>query len=377
MQYTRIQTAVLCAASLAALPMMGQVMGQAPEDADDWAHPPIIVAGGNVGGYTPTQLRSAYGFSQLSNQGKGQTIALVDAFDNPDAASDLATFSSHFSLPACGAGCFQKIYAAGTQPTGNRGWAGESSLDIEWAHAIAPQAKIILVEASGASNKALLQAVDVAVQNGASVVSMSWGGREFTGEVNSDSHFNVSGVTFCASSGDSGHGAQYPAASPLVVAVGGTALELNGNKWSSEKAWNGSGGGTSKYETEPSYQAGAQNTGKRGIPDVAYDASPATGVPVYSQYGFGGWIVVGGTSMSAPEWAALFAIANSMRDAKGKGTLNQVQVDLYPNAADFHDITTGTNGSCSQCKATKGYDFVTGIGSPEANLLIPALVAAP
>jgi subtilase family serine protease len=358
---------------LAGLPLMAQ----SPEDADDWAHPPIIVVGPSVGGYTPAQMRSAYGFSQIKNEGKGQTIALVDAYDNPDAASDLATFSTQYSLPACGAGCFQKIYATGTAPAANRGWSGESSLDIEWAHAIAPQAKIILVEASSASNAALLSAVDVAVQNGASVVSMSWGGREFSGEVSSDSHFNVSGVTFCASSGDDGHGAGYPAASPYVVGVGGTVLSIKNNAWDGERAWSGSGGGKSKYEVEPSYQASAQNSGKRGIPDVSYDASPSTGVPVYSKYGFGGWTVVGGTSMSSPEWAALFAIANSMRVANGKGTLNQVQVDLYPDAADFHDITTGSNGSCAICKAGKGYDFVTGIGSPQANLLIPALAAAP
>ena len=325
--------------------------------------------------------RLPYGLTSLTNKGAGETIALVDAYNNPDAASDLTTYSTQFGLPACTTtnGCFKVIYAGGTKPPNNSGWAGESSLDIEMAHAIAPQAKIILVEAASASTNALLKAVNVAVQHGATVVSMSWSGGEFSGEVSDDSHFNVTGVTFCASSGDSGHGTGYPAASPYVVAVGGTTLHLSGNNWSSEAAWSGSGGGESSIESEPYYQASAQTSGKRGIPDVASDADPNTGVAVYSKYGFGGWVEVGGTSVSSPTWAGIFAIVNSSRVSASKARLTQPQFLLYPDAeGDYHDITSGNNGSCGTlCKAVAGYDFVTGVGSPKANLLVPALVAAP
>jgi subtilase family serine protease len=165
-----------------------------------------------------------------------------------------------------------------------------------------------------------------------------------------------------------------------MAAWAGTTLNLTSkNKWTSETAWDGSRGGTSLYEGEPSFQASAQNTGQRGIPDVAYDADPSTGVRVYSKTGAGGWATVGGTSMGSPQWAALFAIANSMRASSGKSALTQPQFTLYPSAeADYHDITSGANGGCgSQCTAGPGYDFVTGVGSPQATLLVPALVAAP
>jgi subtilase family serine protease len=374
-------------ASMAFLPaaaLMAQSGVVPPEARAGWAHPPYVVlsAQPDAGGYTPAALRIAYGFKSLGNYGAGQVIALVDAYDNPNAESDLGVFTAQYKLPSCTTanGCFKKIYATGTKPPTNSGWAGESSLDIEWSYAIAPKAKIILVEGANSGNAALWQAVDVAVANGATVVSMSFGGNEYSSETSDDSHFNVPGVVFCASSGDSGHGSFYPAASPYVVSVGGTTLKLNSNgTWKSETTWTGSSGGTSAYESEPSYQAGAQNTGKRGIPDVAYDANPSTGVRVYSKSGFGGWVTVGGTSIGSPQWAGLFAIANSMRAGSGKSRLTQPQFTLYPSAeADYHDITSGTNGSCgSQCTAGAGYDFVTGVGSPKANLLIPALVAAP
>lgn len=380
MQYTRLRSAGELAVMLAlALPLMAQ--------STRIAHPTIVIVNEALSkpkGIFPAHMRSAYGFNLIANHGAGQVIGIVDAFDDPNIESDLGVFTNEFKLPACTTanGCFQKIYATGTKPPKNANWATEISLDVEWSHAIAPQAKIMLVEASGQSNAELYQAVDVAVQNGASVVSMSWGTNEYSGEVSDDSHFNVPHVTFVAASGDSGHGAIYPAASGFVVAVGGTALTLNASgAWQSETAWSGSGGGTSAYEPEPSYQASAQTTGQRGIPDVAYDADPSTGVPIYDSVGIIGllgWVEVGGTSMAAPEWAALFAIANSKRVAAGKSTLNQVQFDLYPIAADFHDIVSGTNGSCgAECTAGPGYDFVTGIGSPMANEVIRVLAAAP
>ena len=372
----------------AVIPLVAQAATIRPVDPEDpgWAHPPMVVMprtadSAAVSGYSPALIRSGYGITSITNKGAGQVIAIVDAYDNPDAATDLNTFNMQFSIASCttASGCFKVIYATGTKPPANSSWAGESSLDIEWSHAIAPKAKIILVEAASASTAALLKAVDVAVQNGATVVSMSWSGGETASEINNDTHFNVPHVIFCAASGDGGHGTGYPAASPYVVAVGGTTLRLSSGAWSSEIAWNGSSGGESTYETEPSYQAGAQTSGKRGIPDVAWDANPSSGVAVYSKTGFGGWAEVGGTSVGSPSWAGLFAVIESSRAAAGKSLLTQPQILLYADAeTEYHDITSGTNGSCGAlCTAKAGYDFVTGIGSPKANLLVPALVAAP
>jgi len=230
---------------IAAWPLLAQ--------AQHIMHPTIVIppqqnALGKPSGIFPAQMVIAYGFNQNSNQGAGQIIGIVDAYDDPKIESDLGVFTSQFGLPSCTTanGCFEKIYATGTQPSPNSNWATEISLDVEWSHAIAPQAKIMLVEASGQTDAELFQAVRVAVENGASVVSMSWGTDEFSEEVNADAYFDVPHVTFVAASGDSGHGPIYPAASPYVVATGGTALTLNSNgTWQSETAWSGSGGGTS------------------------------------------------------------------------------------------------------------------------------------
>jgi len=379
-RFCSLSFGALAALAAAALPLMAQTSGV--------AHPMIVIppqplALGKPTGIFPAQMQTGYGFNLVANRGKGQVIGIVDAFDDPNIESDLGVFTKQFKLPACTTanGCFQKVYATGTKPKKNSNWSSEISLDVEWSHAIAPQAKIMLVEAAGQSNADLYQAVDVAVQNGATVVSMSWATDEYSGETSDDSHFNVPNVTFVAAAGDSGQQSLYPAASPYVVAVGGTELTLTtGGAWESETAWSDSGGGVSAYEPEPVYQAGVQNTGFRGIPDVAYDADPSTGVPIYDSvgiYGLFGWVEVGGTSMAAPEWSALFAIANSMRAAASKSALTQVQFDLYPIASDFHDIVSGTNGTCGAvCTAGPGYDFVTGLGSPMANEIITALVAA-
>ena len=382
---------MLMALLLAGLPLWGE------KPPAGYARPPIHVKGGATQGptgLTPAKTRHAYGFDQITNQGAGQTIGIVDAFDDPNIESDLAVFNSQFGLPACTTsnGCFQKVYAAGVKPNTNAGWALEISLDVEWAHAIAPQAKILLVEAASNSFANLLQAVDVAVQNGASVVSMSWGGGEFSGEISSDTHFAVNGVTFTASSGDSGSGVEYPAASPGVVSVGGTTLKIDSSgNYVSETAWSGSGGGQSAFEAEPLYQANYpipnDPGGVRGVPDVAYDGDPNSGFAVYDSIrlqGQRGWFQVGGTSAGAPQWAAVFAIANSLRVAAGKATLSSTNNAVYTvgsgaaYSSNFHDITSGTNGSCGAlCTATTGYDYVTGLGSPQANHTISALAALP
>lgn len=385
--------AMFSAVLIAGIPLFAQSPDAATDILKGYSYPPIhrivplnVSPDAGPTGIFPGKMKIAYGFNLIANKGKGQRIAIVDAFDDPNAEADLATFSTQFGLPQCTTtnGCFKKVMQSGT-PHDTTGWSDEVALDIEWAHAIAPAAKILLVEAKSNSNVNLYAAVDLAVKYGATVVSMSWGGGEASNESSTDYHFNIPNVVMVASSGDYGHGVQYPAASPYVLGVGGTSLTINSSTgaYVSETAWSGSGGGASSYEPEPIYQGGVQSTAKRGVPDVAYDADPYTGVPVYSSWAcascYTGWNQFGGTSMSAPEWAALIAIANSMRKAATKTNLNQVHFLLYPAApADYHDITSGTNGSCGTlCTAGPGYDFVTGIGSPKANLLIPALVAAP
>jgi subtilase family serine protease len=393
MNFARLRfPATLAVAIVAALPLAAQ-------DAIDimkvTARPPlqrIIVPDATPAaptGIYPGKMRTAYGFSAISNHGAGQIIAIVDAYDDPNAEADLGTFSTEFKLPACTTanGCFKKIYQTGTTPPSDAtGWSNEIAIDIEWAHSIAPGAKIYLVEANSNQNSDLFAAVSVAVANGASVVSMSWSEAEISSETSLDSYFQAQHVTFVAASGDGGRaaGTQYPAASPYVVAVGGTSLTISSTgAWVSETAWSDSGGGQSAFETEPAYQMGVQTSGKRGVPDVAYDGNPGTGIPSYSSWACSqcvtGWSQWGGTSIGTPQWAALFAIANAERHAASKAKLTQPQVDLYPVAeGDYHDIVSGTNGSCGAlCTAVVGYDYVTGLGSPKANLVIPALVAAP
>ncbi len=319
-------------------------------------------------GMSPSKIRTAYNLP--SSGGAGKTIAIIDAYDNPNAQNDLNIFSSQYGLPSCTTanGCFEKHMMA-NRISKNSGWILESDLDIQWAHAIAPQAKILLVEAKSSSGNDLLNAVNYA-RNRADVVavSMSWGGSEFSSEPNYDYYFTSPyGATFFASSGDSGNGVIWPAVSKNVVAVGGTTLNLDasGNVLS-ETAWSGSGGGVSVYELEPAFQTtynvpGAN--GKRAVPDVAYNANPNTGVSVYDSYGYGGqsgWFVIGGTSAGAPQWAAIRALGASVAN-------NNFYIDAASAGYStfFRDIVSGTNGACGfYCTATTSYDYVTGLGSP-------------
>jgi subtilase family serine protease len=346
---------------------------------------------------TPQEMQSVYGFSQVSYKGEGQTIALIDWYSNPDIESDFATFNSYYGLPSCTTanGCFSVLYSNGSLPKKNGDSALEISLDVEWAHAIAPQAKILLVEAASGTTANLLNAIDMAVGAGATVVSMSFGASESSAELGWDTHFEVSGVTFVASAGDSGHAANWPAVSPYVIGVGGTTLTQSSGVYGGETAWSctsavnceeggGTGGGLSKYETEPAYQKSFQNYGERGVPDLSYDADPNTGVAIYDSIPYlpaaftGGWIQIGGTSMGSPEIAAMVAIANSQRKAEGKANLSTFPGSVYSFTASYHDITTGTNGNCgTECDAASGYDLLTGVGTPEANSLIPALASLP
>jgi subtilase family serine protease len=273
----------------------------------------------------------------------------------------------------------------GTDPAAKPNtWALEESLDIEWAHVIAPQANIILYEANSASYGDLVQSAVNAARNNPSVtaISMSFGGGEFSGETSLDSYFTTpaghAGITFVASTGDSGSPGGYPAYSPNVLAVGGTTLSVDSSgNYIGETGWSGGGGGTSILEAEPSYQTSVQSTGRRTTPDVSMDADPNSGVAVYDSYDNGAttpWAQVGGTSLAAPMWAGLIAIADQGRAQNGLATLDgrsQALPAIYQAAAsNFHDITSGSNGGFS---ATTGYDQVTGRGSPIANLLVQAL----
>jgi subtilase family serine protease len=344
----------------------------------DWqGHPPIHVhrsAATAPVGYSPTRIRHAYGFDQITGNGSGQTLAIVDAYGSPTIQKDLNTFCSTFGLATT---TIQIAYPSGKPKKTDGGWALETALDVEWAHAIAPGATILLVVAKSASFTDLLAAVDYAAARAAQV-SMSWGGNEFAGEAAYDTHFNKAGITFTASSGDSGGGAGWPAVSTYVTAVGGTTLNLDaaGNVLS-ETAWSGSNGGPSAYLAEPSYQTQWQSSGKREMPDVSYLGNPATGVPVYSStryQGTAGWFQVGGTSAGSPMWAALFALANASRTTP----LSSPNVAVYgigtPSAFTtyYRDITQGSNTGYS---AVTGYDLVTGLGTPKAATLVPALVS--
>jgi subtilase family serine protease len=340
--------------------------------------------------FAPSQMRHAYGFDQVSNQGAGQIIGIVDAYDDPNAEADLGVFDAQFGLPACTSanGCFRKVYSHG-QPAANSNWAVEIALDIEWAHSIAPGATILLVEAPTNSLTDLLAGVETAVRSGASAISMSWTVGEFDGENSYDNHFVASGVTFLAAAGDDGTGVAYPAASRDVVGVGGTSLYLAANgDYQSEAAWTGSGGGLSEFEREPLFQAmfhiPDDAKGYRGAPDVSFDADPGTGLAVYDSVGVGGyagWFQIGGTSAGTAQWAGLIAIVNAMRTAAGKANLASADANLYEiaktaRAANYNPVTTGTNGSCGAlCTAGTGYDYITGVGTPQASALIATLAA--
>jgi subtilase family serine protease len=361
------------------------------------AHPTfeLIPAGigpdASSGPYTPAQIAQAYQFSSISfgsgvSLGKGETIAIVDAYDDPNIQFDLNTFDTAFGLPSTTVIRFNETGGASYPSRDSTGgWELEESLDVEWAHAMAPGATIMLVEASSAGGNDLLAAVNYAA-NHANVVSMSWGGGEFSGENAYDTeYFDKSGVVFVASSGDSGPPAEWPSVSPNVLGVGGTALALGTNNvWSSETGWSGSSGGPSIYEAQPSYQTGVvtQTSSSRAAPDVAYDASPSTGVDVYDSYPYErttlGWVGVGGTSVGAPNWAALIAIADQGLTASSKPALDstnpqQVMDILYQNPGVLHDITSGTSQGSTSYLAGAGYDYVTGMGSPIANLVVGAL----
>lgn len=376
-------------------------------------------------GYTPAQIRKAYGFDQASfangtvpADGRGQTIAIIDAGDDTSVINDLQTFDTQFGLPAPPS--FKVVNQVGQTsplPTPDANGAGETTLDVQWAHAVAPGANILLVEANSLDFSDLNAAIDMARnQPGVSVISMSFGGSElfqfFPGsafsELQTDPIFTTpvghQGVTFVASAGDSGTqvGVQHPSASPNVLSVGGTSLTLKdpSGTYGSEAYWSGTNSGYSQVEPEPSFQRQVQGVGFRSSPDVTYNADPATGVAVFSTFAFGGWLQggLGGTSAGAPQWAALIAVANQGRVLNGKGTLDgptqtiPLLYSLYsppftPGYASytnyFNDVTIPAASTTVQWRwggvgsndaiPVQGFDTATGLGSPKGAAVIQAL----
>jgi hypothetical protein len=324
-------------------------------------------------GYGPSNLQSAYDLPS-STAGSGKTVAVIDAYNDPDAAADLATYRSDWGLPACGTGCFSVFNEEGeTSPlptnAGSNGWDVEESLDIDMVSAVCPLCHIILVEASSADNSDLGTAVNSAVALGADFVSNSYGGSESSTDPTYDSeYYQHAGVAVTASAGDDGYGVSYPAASQYVTSVGGTSLSTASNSrgwtetvWGSSSGGEGTGSGCSADDAKPSWQT---DTGcsKRTDNDVAAVADPNTGLAVYDSYSEGGWLEVGGTSASSPIIAATFALGGT----PAAGTYPSSYI--YAHTSSLFDVTSGANGTCSPtylCTAGTGYDGPTGWGTPD------------
>ncbi|MYM80797.1 peptidase S53 [Duganella sp. FT50W] len=377
-----------------------------------------------VATYTPAQIRAAYGLpalpgsytglsaTQAAQLGAGQTIYIVDAMHNPNVAAELSAFNSKFGLPACAtktiattaslplaaasaSGCeLSVVYStasggmSATAPAYDAGWATEIALDVQWAHATAPLARIVLIEAASASYDNLLGGVRLANRLGAGVVSMSFGGSETSTTSAADSVFSGANMTYLAATGDSGAGVAWPSVSPKVLAVGGTTLSYSGVGARSEVVWSNTGGGVSAYVATPAYQSGAVpgmgTAARRTVADVAFNADPSSGqyvAIIAAGSGTVKWSSVGGTSLATPQWAGLIAIANALRVVNGKAALAAPHAALYTNistvagtyASVFKDITSGRHGSCAACGGETGYDQATGLGTPNGGALLSAL----
>ena len=316
-------------------------------------------------GYFPADLQSAYG---LSATGSGGTVAIVDAYDDPSAEADLGVYRAQFGLPACTTanGCFKKVNQTGgsTPPRGNSSWGQEISLDLDMVSAICPNCHILLVEASSASIANLATAVNTAAATpGVVAISNSYGGPEFSSETSASyaQPYNHPGIAITVSSGDSGYGVEFPAASPYVTAVGGTHLTKSGSAWN-ETVWSGAGSGCSAYVAKPSWQTDG-GCARRTVADVSAVADPNTGVAVYDSYAYqgrSGWLKFGGTSVASPIIAAVYALAGNTASVN-YGSYS------YTHRSSLFDITSGSNGSCGGtylCTAGPGYDGPTGLGTP-------------
>jgi hypothetical protein len=331
---------------------------------------PLVTAA--PAGYGPAQLASAYNLAAAAGRGGNQTVAIIDAQDDPNAEADLGVYRSQFGLGACTTanGCFRKLNQSGQTsplPSGDTGWGGEISLDLDMVSAICPNCKILLIEASSASFANLGTAVNTAASLGATQISNSYGGGESSGITSQETqYYRHPGIDITVSSGDDGYGAEFPASSQYVTAVGGTTLKTasNGRGWS-ETVWNGAGSGCSRYIAKPAWQTDTGCT-RRTVADVSAVADPNTGVAVYDTYGgaragAAGWEVYGGTSVASPLIASVDALAGGRSPGTAYGSF------AYNNPSQFFDVTSGSNGSCSGsylCTGKVGYDGPTGIGSP-------------
>ena len=338
----------------------------------DLAAPLAITPDATPSGFGPSSLRSAYALTADTTA----TVAIVDAYDDPNAESDLAVYRAQYGLAACTTanGCFKKVNQSGAAsplPTADSGWAGEISLDVDMVSAICPSCHILLIEASSANDTDLFSAINEAVTLGAKFVSNSWGGSEASSQTSIDTtYLNHPGVAITVSSGDSGYGAEYPATSKYVTAVGGTSLTAASGTtrgWT-ESAWSGAGSGCSAYDAKPTWQTVTTGCTRRAEADVSAVADPNTGLAVYQTYGASGWSVYGGTSASAPIVAAVYALAGT------PGTSDYPASYPYSHQTNLNDVTTGNNGSCGSpmCTTTTGWDGPTGLGTPSGTAAFTA-----
>ena len=383
-----------------------------------------MAAGSTVVTYTPAQIRAAYNLPELpdlsgaitatqaAQLGAGQTVYIVNAYHDPHIAAELAAFAGRFGLPGCDAagidpsaslplagaptdGCtLSVVYATSggamtaSAPAYNAGWATEIALDVQWVHATAPMARIVLIEAADAGISSIANAVALANAMGPGVVSLSLGANEGSWVNSVDSVFYGSGMSYVAATGDNGAAVEWPSVSPGVLAVGGTSLTFTGTGARSETVWSGTGGGVSAYMARPAYQTkavpGLGTPARRSVADVAFNANPATGqyVAVMSQDGSStSWVSAGGTSLATPQWAALLAVTNALRVQSSLGVIGSPHSALYASvasvaklyAADFLDIKTGKDGSCALCAAKTGYDNPSGLGTPQGVSLLSTL----
>ncbi|MBU6271405.1 MAG: S53 family peptidase [Betaproteobacteria bacterium] len=386
-----------------------------------------MAGGGVIATYTPAQIRAAYRLpalpaslatltaTQAAQLGAGQTIYIVNAYHNPNVAAELAAFNQKFGLPACttraiavnaslplpgptaNACDLSVVYSTPTgamttvAPAYDAGWATEIALDVQWAHATAPLARIVLIEAPNASVSSLVGAIRLANAMGPGVVSMSFGAIEGSWTASFDSVFTAPRMTYLAATGDSGAAVAWPSVSPNVVAVGGTSLTAAGAGTRTETAWSGAGGGISAYTAVPSYQSapvpGLNVATRRVVADVAFNADPATGqylAVIKPGTTTVNWMSAGGTSIAAPQWAGLVAVANALRAQAGKPAVGSPHSVLYGQigavpgvyASAFADITAGSNGTCAPCIAKAGYDVPTGLGTPNGTGLLSALAGS-
>jgi hypothetical protein len=385
-----------------------------------------MASGSVIATYTPSQVRALYSLpvlpaagqsltaSQAAQLGAGQTIYIVDARNDPNIEAELAAFNQKFALPTCARSAIAPgaalplpaaratcelaiVYSTASAtmsaaaPSYDSGWATEIALDVEWAHATAPLSRIVLIEAPDSSSNNLAGAIRLANAMGPGIVSMSFGAPEGSWTASFESAFSGAGMSYLASTGDSGASVQWPAVSPKVLAVGGTTTSVTGAGTRSEVSWSGTGGGSSQYTPAPSYQnssvPGMGAVTRRNVADVAFNADPRTGqylAQIVAGSNTVSWGSAGGTSLSAPQWAGIIAVANAMRANLGKSVLGAPHAVLYGQVAAipanytsaFADITAGSDGRCASCTARSGYDTLSGLGTPNGASLLGSLVGA-